>query len=198
MAATALSERTAARARRNPALMLKNLLFPVAPTYLLMVIPAIVLFTFFIIYPAVQGGIWSFTNYVGYGTSKFIGLANYKAALNDPTIRDSYGFTLLFAITACIVTNVVAMALALALNSRIKWRTGFRTIFFLPMVLSGLIVSYIFTFIIGTSVPIIAGALHIAPLESSLLANQHFAWLGIVFVASWVAIPGAIDRKSVV
>jgi raffinose/stachyose/melibiose transport system permease protein len=192
MAATALSERTAARARRNPALMLKNLLFPVAPTYLLMVIPAIALFTFFIIYPAVQGGIWSFTNYVGYGTSKFIGLANYKAALNDPTIRDSYGFTLLFAITACIVTNVVAMALALALNSRIKWRTGFRTIFFLPMVLSGLIVSYIFTFIIGTSVPIIAGALHIAPLESSLLANQHFAWLGIVFVASWVAIPGAI------
>jgi raffinose/stachyose/melibiose transport system permease protein len=192
MAATALSERTAARARRNPALMLKNLLFPVAPTYLLMVIPAIALFTFFIIYPAVQGGIWSFTNYVGYGTSKFIGLANYKAALNDPTIRDSYGFTLLFAISACIVTNVVAMALALALNSRIKWRTGFRTIFFLPMVLSGLIVSYIFTFIIGTSVPIIAGALHIAPLESSLLANQHFAWLGIVFVASWVAIPGAI------
>jgi raffinose/stachyose/melibiose transport system permease protein len=192
MAATALSKRTAARARRNPALMLKNLLFPVAPTYLLMVIPAIALFTFFIIYPAVQGGIWSFTNYVGYGTSKFIGLANYKAALNDPTIRDSYGFTLLFAISACIVTNVVAMALALALNSRIKWRTGFRTIFFLPMVLSGLIVSYIFTFIIGTSVPIIAGALHIAPLESSLLANQHFAWLGIVFVASWVAIPGAI------
>ena len=93
---------------------------------------------------------------------------------------------------ACIVTNVVAMSLALALNSRIRWRTGFRTIFFMPMVLSGLIVSYIFTFIIGTSVPIIAGAIHFAPLESDILANQHLAWLGIVFVASWVAIPGAI------
>jgi raffinose/stachyose/melibiose transport system permease protein len=193
MAVTALSSRQAAdHARRSPLRLVKSLLFPVAPAYLLMIIPAILLFTFFIIYPAVQGAIWSFTNYVGYGTSKFIGLANYKAAFADPTIRDSYGFTLLFAVTACIVTNVVAMSLALALNAKIRWRTGFRTIFFMPMVLSGLIVSYIFTFIIGTSVPIIAGALHFAPLESSILANGHLAWLGVVFVASWVAIPGAI------
>ena len=193
MAATALSSQQAAdRTSRSPLRLVKSLLFPVAPAYLLMLIPVILLFTFFIIYPAVQGAIWSFTNYVGYGTSKFIGLANYKAAFADPTIRDSYGFTLLFAVTACIVTNVVAMSLALALNAKIKWRTGFRTIFFMPMVLSGLIVSYIFTFIIGTSVPIIAGALHFAPLESSILANQHLAWLGVVFVASWVAIPGAI------
>jgi raffinose/stachyose/melibiose transport system permease protein len=193
MAATALSSQQAAvRAKRNPLRMLKNLFFPVAPTYLFMIIPAIALFTFFIIYPAVQGAIWSFTNYVGYGTSKFIGLANYKAAFADPTIRDSYGFTLLFAVTACVVTNVVAMSLALALNAKIRWRAGFRTIFFMPMVLSGLIVSYIFTFIIGTSVPIIAGVIHFAPLESSLLASQNAAWLGVVFVASWVAVPGAI------
>jgi raffinose/stachyose/melibiose transport system permease protein len=197
MAATALpsqptSPPAAVRTRRNPLIMLKNLFFPVAPTYLLMIIPAIALFTFFIIYPAVQGAIWSFTNYVGYGTSKFIGLANYKAALADPTIRDSYGFTLLFAVTACIFTNVVAMALAIALNAKIRWRAGFRTIFFMPMVVSGLVVSYIFTFIISTSVPIIAGAIHFAPLESSILANQNTAWIGIVLVASWVAIPGAI------
>lgn len=193
MAATALpSQQTAARAKRSPLRTLKNLIFPVAPTYLLMIIPAIVLFTFFIIYPAVQGALWSFTNYVGYGASKFIGFANYKAAFADPTIRDSYGFTLLFAVVACIVTNAVAMALAIALNAKIRWRAGFRTIFFMPMVLSGLIVSYIFTFIIGTSVPIIAGVIHFAPLESDILANQHLAWLGVVFVASWVAIPGAI------
>ena len=193
MTATALpSQRTAVRAKRNPLGMVKSILFPVAPTYLLMIIPAIILFTFFIMYPAVQGAFWSFTNFVGYGSSKFIGLANYKAAFADPTIRDSYGFTLLFAVVACIVTNVVAMALAIALNAKIRWRTGFRTIFFMPMVLSGLIVSYIFTFIIGTSVPIISGAIHFAPLESDILANQHLAWLGVVFVASWVAIPGAI------
>lgn len=193
MTATALpSQRTAARPKLGALRKLKNLFFPVAPTYLLMVIPAIVLFTFFIIYPLVQGALWSFTNYVGYGNWHFIGFANYEAAFQDPTIRDSYGFTLLFAVVACILTNVVALALALALNAKIRWRAGFRTVFFLPLVLSGLVVSYIFTFIIGTSVPIIAGAIHFAPLESSILANQHTAWLGVVFVASWVAIPGAI------
>jgi raffinose/stachyose/melibiose transport system permease protein len=177
---------------KNPLGTLKRVFFPVAPAYLLMVIPAIALFTFFIVYPAIQGMFYSFTNYVGYGTWHSIGFANYKAAFSDPTIRDSYGFTLLFAVVACVLTNVVALALALALNAKIKWRTGLRTIFFMPMVLSGLIVSYIFTFIISTSVPIIAGFIHFAPLESNILANQHLAWLGVVFVASWVAIPGAI------
>jgi raffinose/stachyose/melibiose transport system permease protein len=193
MATTALpSQRTAVRSKPNVLRKLKTLFFPVAPTYLLMVIPAIALFTFFIVYPAVQGMFWSFTNYVGYGSWHFIGLANYRAAFADPTIRDSYGFTLLFAVVACVLTNAVAMSLAIALNAKIRWRAGFRTIFFIPMVLSGLVVSYIFTFILSTSVPIIAGAIHFAPLESSILANQHTAWLGIVFVASWVAVPGAI------
>jgi raffinose/stachyose/melibiose transport system permease protein len=135
---------------------------------------------------------YSFTNYVGYGAWHSIGFANYKAAFSDPTIRDSYGFTLLFAVVACIVTNVVALALAIALNAKIKWRSGLRTVFFMPMVLSGLVVSYVFTFIISTSVPVISGVIHFAPLESNILANQHLAWLGVVFVASWVAIPGAI------
>jgi ABC-type sugar transport system permease subunit len=76
---------------RNPLGTLKKVLFPVAPAYLLMVIPAIALFTFFIIYPAIQGMFYSFTNYVGYGTFHSIGFANYKAAFSDPTIRDSYG-----------------------------------------------------------------------------------------------------------
>jgi len=177
---------------RNPLGTLKKTFFPVAPAYLLMVIPAIALFTFFIVYPAIDGMFYSFTNYVGYGAWHSIGFANYKAAFSDPTIRDSYGFTLLFAVVACIVTNVVALALAIALNAKIKWRSGLRTIFFMPMVLSGLVVSYVFTFIISTSVPVIAGVIHFAPLESNILANQHLAWLGVVFVASWVAIPGAI------
>ena len=60
------------------------------------------------------------------------------------------------------------------------------------LVISGLVISYIFTFIFSNSVPIIAAAIHFAPLETSILANQHTAWLGIVFVASWVAIPGAL------
>src|ERR1700746_1395284 len=117
MSATALPAQWTAGVRRRPRSLrkLKSLFFPVAPAYLLMIIPAILLFTFFIIYPTVQGMFWSFTNYVGYGNWKYSGLGNSQAAFADPTIRDSYGFTLLFAIVACLLTNAVAMALAIAL-----------------------------------------------------------------------------------
>jgi raffinose/stachyose/melibiose transport system permease protein len=168
------------------------LFFPASPTYLLMIIPAIALFTFFIIYPTINGMFYSFTDYVGYGAWKFIGFANYKAAFSDPNIRDSYGFTLLFAVVGTLVVNVTAMLLALALNSQIKWQRAFRTLFFLPMVISGLVISYVFTFIISNSIPIVSAEIHFTPFTSSLLANQHLAWLGVVFVASWQAIPGAI------
>jgi ABC-type sugar transport system permease subunit len=70
---------------------------------------------------------------------------------------------------------VTGYALAIALNAKIKWRSGLRTIFFMPMVLSGLIASYIFTFIISTSVPIISAAIHFAPLESNILERLHDA-----------------------
>ena len=183
---------TSAPAGRGPLGTLKKLFFPVSPTYLFMIIPAIALFTFFIIYPAINGMFYSFTDYVGYGAWKFIGLANYQAAFSDPNIRDSYGFTLLFAIVGTLVVNITAMLLALALNSQIKWQRAFRTLFFLPMVISGLVISYVFTFIISNSIPIVSAEIHFTPFTSSLLANQHLAWLGVVFVASWQAIPGAI------
>src|SRR5690349_3686784 len=104
MSATALPSQRTAGVRSRPRALgkLKKLVFPVAPAYLLMVIPAILLFTFFIIYPAVQGIFWSFTNYVGYGDWKFVGLANYQGAFAGPTVRDSYGFTLLFSVVACL------------------------------------------------------------------------------------------------
>jgi raffinose/stachyose/melibiose transport system permease protein len=183
---------TSAPSGRGPLGALKRLFFPVSPTYLLMIIPAIALFTFFIIYPTINGMFYSFTDYVGYGAWKFIGLANYKAAFSDPNIRDSYGFTLLFAVVGTLVVNITAMLLALALNSQIKWQRAFRTLFFLPMVISGLVISYVFTFIISNSIPIVSAEIHFTPFTSSLLANQHLAWLGVVFVASWQAIPGAI------
>ena len=67
---------TSAPSGRGPLGALKRLFFPVSPTYLLMIIPAIALFTFFIIYPTINGMFYSFTVYVGYGAWKFIGLAN--------------------------------------------------------------------------------------------------------------------------
>jgi raffinose/stachyose/melibiose transport system permease protein len=170
----------------------RNLFFPASPTFLLMIIPAIVIFSLFITVPAIEGAFYSFTNYVGYGHWHFIGFTNYRAAFGDPNIRDSFGFTLLFAVTTTIVVNVTALMLALALNSKIKWQKGLRTVFFLPMVVSGLVIAYVFNFIFSTSIPVLAASIGFSPLDTSILTNSHLAWLGIVFVGAWQACPSAI------
>jgi raffinose/stachyose/melibiose transport system permease protein len=130
---------------------------------------------------------------VGYGHFKFIGLTNYRAAFSDPNIRHAYGFTLGFAVTTTILMNILALLIALGLNSKIKWRTAFRGIFFLPMVISGLVIAYVFSFLFTTSVPSIAKGLGIGgPLSTGFLADSRYAWLGVVIVAAWQTMPSAI------
>jgi raffinose/stachyose/melibiose transport system permease protein len=161
-------------------------------TYYWLLVPVLVLFTIFITLPTIIGFLFSFTNYVGYGAWHFIGLTNYKAAFSDPNIRHSYGFTLLFAVTTTILVNIIALALALGLASKIKWRTTLRGIYFIPMVISGLVIAYVFSTIFNVSVPFIATKLGISGLETSILANEHWAWTAIVIVSVWQSCPSAI------
>jgi raffinose/stachyose/melibiose transport system permease protein len=160
-------------------------------TYLLMLVPAVALFTFFIVLPAAIGIFFSTTNYAGYGSWDFIGLSNYTAMLDDPAILQSYGFTFLLAIVTVIVVNVLALAIAVGLNAKIKWRTGIRTVFFIPMVLSGLIVAYVFNYLLSNTVPRLAESWGLTGFTSSILVNEELAWLAIVGVTAWQSIPGA-------
>nr|WP_253905893.1 sugar ABC transporter permease [Arthrobacter sp. H5] len=156
-----------------------------------MLIPAVALFTLFIVLPAAIGIFLSSTNYAGYGSWDFVGFSNYLAMLNDPAILQSYGFTLMFAVATVIVVNILALAIAVGLNAKIKWRTPIRTVFFIPLVLSGLIVAYVFNYLLSNTVPLLAGELGLTSLSSSVLINEDLAWLAIVGVTAWQAIPGA-------
>ena len=161
------------------------------PTYYWMVVPVLALFAFFITLPALVGVFFSLTNYAGYGDWKFIGFANYVNIFKDPAILQSYIFTFVFALTATVVVNVVALAIALGLNAKIKWRTGIRTVFFIPMVLSALVVSFVFNYLFSNTLPVLAERLGFMPLATSILANENLAWLAIVLVTVWQAAPGA-------
>lgn len=162
------------------------------PTYWVMLAPVLALFTLFITIPALIGVYYSFTNYVGYGAYKFIGLTNYKSLFSDPNILHAYEFTLGFAVFTTIVVNVIALALALGLNAHIKLKTALRGVFFIPMVISGLVIAYVFNFLFSNSLPAIAKSLGISGLETSILANSSWAWLAIVIVSAWQACPGAL------
>jgi raffinose/stachyose/melibiose transport system permease protein len=183
------------RGRRAGAQVSQEVTFPrrrVEMTYLLMLLPVVLFFTLFITVPALVGVFYSFTNYEGYGNWKFIGLTNYLALFSDPRILSSYGFTLWFSLVTVIVVNVVALALAIGLNAKIKLKTALRGVFFIPMVISGIVIAYVFSFLFSTSLPAIATSLGITPLENSILADPRFAWLAIVIVAAWQAVPGAM------
>lgn len=161
------------------------------PTYYWMVVPVLALFAFFITLPALVGVFFSLTNYAGYGDWKFIGLSNYVNIFKDPAVLQSYVFTFVFALATTVVVNVVALAIALGLNAKIKWRTGIRTVFFIPMVLSALVVSFVFNYLFSNTLPVLAERFGVAPLATSILANENLAWLAIVLVTVWQAAPGA-------
>jgi raffinose/stachyose/melibiose transport system permease protein len=161
------------------------------PTFYWMILPVLALFAFFITLPALVGVFFSLTNYAGYGDWKFIGLTNYVNIFKDPAVLQSYIFTFFFALTTTVVVNMVSLAIALGLNAKIKWRTGIRTVFFIPMVLSALIVSFVFNYLFSNTLPVLAERFGLTPLASSILANENLAWIAIVIVTVWQAAPGA-------
>ena len=151
-------------------------------------IPRLVLFFLFNTLPLIKGVIYSFTNYKGYGTYDFVGLRNYADLFQDARVGRSYLFTFKFAIVSTIVTNLVSLILALGLNSKIKGKSALRGIYFIPNVLGGLVVGYIFSFIFTYILPTIGQKMGIGFLSSSMLSSESSAWLAIVFVACWQSI----------
>ncbi|MBD3943816.1 sugar ABC transporter permease [Microbacterium sp. NEAU-LLC] len=164
----------------------------VEPIYYLFLLPSLVLFTLAITVPGVVGIFFSFTDSIGIGEWSFNGLTNYIALFSDPAILQSYLFTFGFSLVTVIVVNVIAFLLAVGLTARIRMKTGLRAIFVIPMVVSGIIIAYVFNFLFSNSVPAAGTALGIPWLQTSLLANPDFAWVAIVIVTAWQAVPGAL------
>ena len=157
-------------------------------TFLLITIPVLVLFFCFNTLPLIKGFIYSFTNFKGYGTYDFVGLRNYKDLFTDARVGRSYLFTFKYAIVCTIIVNVISLLLALGLNAKIKGKTVLRGIYFIPNILSGLVIGYIFSFFFTYILPVAGQAAGIEWLSSSILAKESTAWFGIVIVGAWQAI----------
>lgn len=164
----------------------------VEPIYYLFLVPSLILFTLAITVPGIIGIFFSFTDSIGIGEWHFIGFTNYIALFSDPAILRSYLFTFGFSIATVIVVNVIAFLLAVGLTSKIRFKTGLRTIFVIPMVISGIIIAYVFNFLFSNSLPSLGEALGIDWLSTSILANSDWAWTAIVAVTAWQAIPSTL------
>lgn len=157
-------------------------------TYLMITIPIVTLFFLFNTLPLIEGVIYSFTNYKGYGSYNFVGFRNYIDLFQDARVGKSYLFTFKFAIAATIIVNVISLLLAMALNSKIKFKSTLRGMYFLPNVLGGLIVGYIFNFLFTYIMPELAKMMGINGMTTSILAKPSTAWIAIVIVCAWQSI----------
>ena len=160
----------------------------VDPAYYWMVVPAAIIFAFFLYLPFLDGVKYSFTNSQGYGDYKFIGLKNYIALFQDNRVGHAYLFTFLIAILITVLINVIALFLSVLLNSKIAFKNGFRAIFFIPYTLSVLVIGYVFKYIFMNPLPELGKALGIKWLSTSLLTNEQLSWIPIVFLAVWQGI----------
>lgn len=118
-----------------------------ARTMNLFYIPALILFTIFVIYPLCKGIYLSFTNWNGYSqTYKMVGMSNYIRMLSDQNIHRAFINTIIYGAGSTLLQNVIGLGLALLLNQKFFGRTAVRTIVYLPVMIAPLIMGYIMYF----------------------------------------------------
>lgn len=152
------------------------------------IIPMLVLFFTFHTFSFLKGIFYSFTDWKGYGTWDFVGIANYLKLCGDEAIGDAYKFTFKYAVCATILVNVISLLLALALNAKIRCKNALKAIYFLPYMLSALIVSFVFNFIFSNVLPDLGQKLGIGFLSTNILGQENLAWIGILVVGVWQAV----------
>ena len=115
-------------------------------TFWAVIIPVVILFFAFNTLPMIKGVIYSFTNYKGYGTYDYVGFRNYADLFTDSRVGKSYLFTFKYALAGTILVNVLSLIMAVGLNSAIRFKSALRGIYFVPNILGGLVIGYIFSF----------------------------------------------------
>jgi len=141
-----------------------------------------------IVIPFLMGVYYSFTDWraVSGVDVNWTGIGNYLAIFKDITFLNSFLVTVAYAVLNIIVLNVVAFFLALLVTGKLKFNGLYRAGFFLPNLIGGLILGYIWQFIFNNIIPAFGKAIGNTWLyENPFLANRYLALLAIVIVGTW-------------
>ena len=141
------------------------------------VLPTLAAFCVGFIWPFAQGIYLSFCQFITVDNAKWIGISNYVRALTDETFGDSFLFTVAFAIVSTLLINGIAFAIALALTKEMKGTNIFRTVFFMPNLIGGIVLGYIWQILINCV---------LSNLAQPLLAlNSTAGFWGIIILMCW-------------
>lgn len=161
------------------------------------VLPTMAAFAIGFVIPFIMGIYLSFCKFTTVTDARFIGLSNYAKAFGDKIFQHSFWLTCAFAIVTLIIINVVAFALAMALTQKLKGTNIFRTIFFMPNLIGGIVLGYIWQLIF-------AGILSKYDMAMNLDARlgfwglvilvcwQQIGYMMIIYIAGLQSIPGDV------
>ena len=145
------------------------------------------IFTGVLVYPFMQGLYLTFTDWNGFDYTKIDGFKNYKESLTDPHFWTTMGFTLKFVLVSVILVNLVAFGLALLVTSKLKSSNLFRTFFFIPNLIGGVVLGVIWQFIFNTALTSLARKFKIPFLQESWLNDTNKAFWALIIVTVWQA-----------
>lgn len=155
----------------------------------LFLVPALVIYLFFFIFPMFSGLYYSLTDWDGMAkTRNFIGLANYLNLFRDPYARTATINTLIYTVVVTTLSNVIGLVLALLLEQRSKVNNAFRTLYFVPAVLSPVVASFIWKYMYAPESGVINSLLQTVGLQAltqDWLGNPRLALSSVMIVPLW-------------
>lgn len=147
-------------------------------------IPLIVFFIVLIV-PFGQGLYLTFTDWDGFEYTKFAGISNYTKSFQDPVFWTTLAFTAKFVIVSLILVNVVAFGLALLVTAKLKSSNIFRTFFFVPNLIGGVVLGVIWQFIFNTALVSLSGKFGWPFFKESWLNQTGTAFWALIIVTVW-------------
>ncbi|HEY8500596.1 MAG TPA: sugar ABC transporter permease [Clostridia bacterium] len=190
----------------------KSLNRTVTIQYVSLVLPGLIVFTIGIMVPMFLAFRYSMTSWNGMTAEKpFVGLDNYIKLFTDQYVRDAWTYTIKFTFYNTIIQNICALLLALALDSGIKGKKIYRTIFFMPCLISAIIVGFIWlrmfsnvlpdlNKVLGTDINFLLFGSSKTVLTGMLIAN-NWQWIGywmLIYLAALQSVPAVLYEAAII
>ena len=159
------------------------------------VLPTFGAFIIGFIVPFVEGLYLSFCKFTTINKATWVGIENYIKVFKDEQFLSSLGFTAVFTIVSTILINVLAFAVALALTSGIKGTNLFRTVYFMPNLIGGIVLGYIWNILINCVLSLVGEPLLALNKEAGfwgliiLMCWQQIGYMMIIYIAGLQSIP---------
>ena len=171
----------------------------------LFVFPTFAAFLVGFVYPFFQGLYLSFCKFTTIKNAEFIGFGNYVKVFQDASFFDAFWFTVLFAIVSVLSINVIAFALALVLTrDDLKGTNIFRTVFFMPNLIGGIVLGYIWQILINCVLSLVAEPLLALNTTAGywgmiiLMCWQQIGYMMIIYIAGIQNVPEAITEAAAI